>query len=144
MYRLHVITATYKWTLISMCTLQASCRHAAGQAKIPPLVWNHNSPIEKCTIFFFNVEIFFLVIASVKTRHILKRAWQGLSDNDKRKARKKYTWHLTRDTWHVTGGGRWTYSQNVRSLALMVWIKGGLKIRRKRMTDRLNWWQRCL
>ena len=37
----------YKWTLITLCTLQASCRHFAGQAKIQLLVWNHTSPIEK-------------------------------------------------------------------------------------------------
>ena len=29
--------------------------------------------------------------------------------------------HVTSDTWHVTGGGRWTFSQNVRSLAIAVW-----------------------
>ena len=58
--RLHVTTTTYKWTLITMCTLQASCRHAAGQAKIPPLVWNHTSQIEKCiSIFFQRGELFF-------------------------------------------------------------------------------------
>ena len=60
LYRLHVTTTTYKWTLITMCTLQASCRHAAGQAKIPPLVWNHTSQIEKCiSIFFQRGELFF-------------------------------------------------------------------------------------
>ena len=31
------------------------------------------------------------------------------------------TWHVTRDTWHVTHGGRWTSSQNCRSLAHTVW-----------------------
>ena len=33
------------------------------------------------------------------------------------------TWHLTRDTgmWHMTGGERYTFSQNVSSLALTVW-----------------------
>ena len=38
LYRLRMTTTTYKLTLLTMCTLQASCRHAAGQAKIPPLV----------------------------------------------------------------------------------------------------------
>ena len=57
LYRLHV---TYKWTLISICPLPATCRHAAGQAKIPPLVWNHTSPIEKCrNIFIQYGELFF-------------------------------------------------------------------------------------
>ena len=38
------------------------------------------------------------------------------------------TWHVTGDTWHVTsntrqltGGGRWIFSQNFCSPALMVW-----------------------
>ena len=31
--------------------------------------------------YFFNAEHFFLVMATVKTRPVLKRAWQGLSDN---------------------------------------------------------------
>ena len=30
---------------------------------------------------FFKVENLYLVIATVKTRPVLKRAWQGLSDN---------------------------------------------------------------
>ena len=30
-------------------------------------------------------------------------------------------WHLTRDMWHVTLGGGWIFSQNVSSLALIVW-----------------------
>ena len=30
-------------------------------------------------------------------------------------------WHVTRDMWHMTGGGSWTFSQNVSSLALTVW-----------------------
>ena len=33
-------------------------------------------------------------------------------------------WHVTCNTWHVTcniWGGRWTFSQNVRSLAQTVW-----------------------
>ena len=45
------------------------------------LFWNHTSPIEKCRNVFFQHRDFFLVIATVKTRHVLKRAWQGLSDN---------------------------------------------------------------
>ena len=53
LYRLHVTAKTYEWTLITMCTLHASCRHAAGQAKIPPLVWNHTSPIKDVDIFIF-------------------------------------------------------------------------------------------
>ena len=30
-------------------------------------------------------------------------------------------WHKTCDTWHVTGGGGWIFSQNVSSLALSDW-----------------------
>ena len=35
-----------------------------------------------------------------------------------------YPWHVTHDMWHkcyMTLGGRWTFSQNLNSLALMVW-----------------------
>ena len=39
------------------------------------------------------------------------------------------TWHLTYDMWHVTDGGRWIFSQNVKSL-----VKGVLKILSQRMT----------
>ena len=31
-------------------------------------------------------------------------------------------WHVTCDTWHVTHGGGWTFSQNVSSLTVMVWV----------------------
>ena len=41
---------------------------------------------------------------------------------------KCYTWHLRCDTWqmicgtwHVTGGRQWTFSQNFRFLAFVVW-----------------------
>ena len=30
-------------------------------------------------------------------------------------------WHVTQDTWHVTGGERLTFSHNFSYLALMVW-----------------------
>ena len=30
-------------------------------------------------------------------------------------------WHMTCDTWHVTGMGRWTFSQNFSSLTFTVW-----------------------
>ena len=56
--------------------------HAAVQAKIRPLVKKlYPSNRKKCRNIFFNVEIFCLVIATVKTRPVLKRAWQGLLDN---------------------------------------------------------------
>ena len=29
--------------------------------------------------------------------------------------------HVTCDTWHMTGGGRWTFSKNFSFLALAVW-----------------------
>ena len=32
-----------------------------------------------------------------------------------------YKWQLTWDTWHVTCGGRWTFSQNFSSSAIQVW-----------------------
>ena len=59
LYRLYVTIITYEWTLITLCTLQASWRHAAGQTEIQPLVWNHTSPIEKSKNIFFKAEIFF-------------------------------------------------------------------------------------
>ena len=31
------------------------------------------------------------------------------------------TWHVTYTMWHMTVGGRWTFSQNLSSLALTVW-----------------------
>ena len=31
-------------------------------------------------------------------------------------------WHMTCETWHVTVGGSWTFSHNVSSLALTVWV----------------------
>ena len=31
------------------------------------------------------------------------------------------TWHRTPDTWNSTHGGKWTFSEKFRSLALMVW-----------------------
>ena len=31
-------------------------------------------------------------------------------------------WHVTCDTWHVTHGGGWTFSQNVSSLTVTVWV----------------------
>ena len=30
-------------------------------------------------------------------------------------------WHVTHDTWHMTGGERWTFPQSFSSLALTVW-----------------------
>ena len=55
----YVTTTTNKWTLIPLCTLQASCSHAAGQAEIQPLVWNHTSSIEKCPINFWKSQVLF-------------------------------------------------------------------------------------
>ena len=37
--------------------------------------------------------------------------WQGTLD----------MWQVRRDMWHGGAGGRWTFSQNVRSLSLMFW-----------------------
>ena len=40
-----------------------------------------------------------------------------------KKKKKNYMWHMwcvTGDTWHMTGMGRWTFSQNFSSLALTV------------------------
>ena len=31
------------------------------------------------------------------------------------------TWHVTCDTWNMTGGGRWTFSQNFSFPFLTVW-----------------------
>ena len=53
-----------------------------------------------------------------KTKNIYKKFWQL----------KRDMWHVTHDTWyvtcytwHMTGGGRWTLSQNFSPLALTVW-----------------------
>ena len=35
--------------------------------------------------------------------------------------KKKKMWHVICDMWHVTGGGRWTFSKNFSSLALTAW-----------------------
>ena len=56
---LYVTTTTYKWTLIALCTLQASCSHAAGQAEIQPLVQNQTSIIGKCQNFVLQIRIIF-------------------------------------------------------------------------------------
>ena len=32
-----------------------------------------------------------------------------------------FFWHVIHDTWQVTHGGGWTFSQDFSSLALMVW-----------------------
>ena len=37
------------------------------------------------------------------------------------------TLHLTHDMWHMTHGGRWTFSKNVPSLTLTVWEWKGVK-----------------
>ena len=74
-------TSTYKWTLNTLCTLQASCRYAAGQAGIQPSVWNQNSAIEKVqTIFFFKHWEFSFYIATVTPNPVLKTALKGLSN----------------------------------------------------------------
>ena len=38
-----------------------------------------------------------------------------------KKKKKKFFWHMTWDTWHVTGVHGWTFSQNLSSLALTTW-----------------------
>ena len=50
-----------------------------------------------------------------------------------------YTWHVTwHEMWQV--GGRWTFSQNVRSLALTVWVLWIWQIGRKRISSSVNQW----
>ena len=73
----------YLWMNINfnLCSLQASCRHAAGQAKVQPLVLNHTSWIEKCRNIFVQRRELSLVIATVKTSPVIKVAWQGHSYN---------------------------------------------------------------
>ena len=45
-----------------MCTLQAKCRQAAGQADFEPMVWNEPIAIENYDlIFFYNAENFFVL-----------------------------------------------------------------------------------
>ena len=43
--------------------------------------------------------------------HVTCDTWHGTHD----------MWHVTSDMWHMTDGRRWTISQNVSFLALMVW-----------------------
>ena len=69
----YMTSTTYKLTLIALCTLQASCSHAASQAEIQPLVWNHTSPIEKFQINFFKSPLLFFALARHKTKTVLKR-----------------------------------------------------------------------
>ena len=60
-------------------------------------------------------------------------------------------WHMTCDTWHVTHGGGWTFSQNVSSLPLLVWVEKWFKDLEEKddLVDQLsiqliNEWQTCL
>ena len=50
-----------------------------------------------------------------------------------------YTWHVTCNTWHVTYGGQWTFSQNFSSLALTVWELDGVgPVDNRPSTDQLH------
>ena len=56
-------------------------------------------------------------------------------------------WLLTCDMWHVTHGGMWTFSQNFRSLAQMVWEWRCLEDLEENdhwINEFINEWQRCL
>ena len=44
------------------------------------------------------------------------------------------TWHVTHNTWHLTLGGSWTFSQNF----ILSGIEGFLKIGRKRINEWMN------
>ena len=43
-----------------------------------------------------------------------------LSRKNKKKKVTCFMWHVTRDRWHMTVGGMWTFSQTFSSLALTV------------------------
>ena len=49
------------------------------------------------------------------------------------------TQHMTCDTWHVTHGGGWTFSQNFCSSALTVWDRQGLEDSEQK-DDLMNEW----
>ena len=56
-------------------------------------------------------------------------------------------WHVIRDIWHVAGGRRWTFSENISSLALTVWewrCSEDNSIKDDWLTQLINEWQRCL
>ena len=60
-----------------MCTLQASCR----PSKNPTIgMKSYQSKRKMLKYFFFNAESF-LGYSYHEKRHVLKKAWQGLSDN---------------------------------------------------------------
>ena len=51
------------------------------------------------------------------------------------------TWHVTRDMWHMTRLGGWTFSQNFSSLALTVcdlWYYEDLEEKDDSITELLN------
>ena len=57
-------------------------------------------------------------------------SWISLPPCKKQKLKLHSTpdmWHLTHDMWHVTHDWGWTFSQNFRSPALMVWDRQCLK-----------------
>ena len=60
-------TATYKWSLVSLCMLKAIC----------PLEWNKTSVIEKYQMVFFNASQLVLVGVTVKTGPVLLGRWKG-------------------------------------------------------------------
>ena len=76
------------------------------------------------THFLFNVYFLFIKKTRLQIRHQL-----ASTEKKKKKILKTYDtkpmvfdmWHLTHDTWQVTGGRRWTFSHNISSLALTVW-----------------------
>ena len=56
-----------------------------------------------------------------------------------------YRWHVThdilhmsRDTWHMTHGVGWTFSQNFSSLALLVWDWQYLELKDEWMNEWMN------
>ena len=50
-------------------------------------------------------------------------------------------WQVTRDTWHTTHSGWWSFSQNYSSLALPVWDWQGLEViwTKGSLTDGGDW-----
>ena len=58
--------------------MQASCKHAAGQAEIEPLVWNHTSARKKCEIRFSKVHyVLFCLKQQLKQNLFLKAHWEN-------------------------------------------------------------------
>ena len=107
-YRHNVTTLTNKWTLNTLCTLQESCRHAAGQAEIQPLVGNQTSTREKINKMFFSKVHYFFCCWKLQQKQslILKAFWGnfkigGVTKKKKISSCKFFFFHIrSREKWN--------------------------------------------